>query len=160
MSNVKTLSTRGRKFNAKKYVVSRAWEIAKNATVAHNTSPIKVAEKGLVKPSEFFAEAMRIAWTEAKLKMAKVADHKVYDLHKVPKKNQQKIITDLATFITVKGLVKATKKDTPISVITKAVDVSKDNKIAIAEMLFNSRYGTPVAKSQNRHELKAIKEMA
>lgn len=157
---MKTLSTRGRKFNSKKYVISRAWEIAKNATVAHNTSPIKVAQHGLVKPTEYLSESMKIAWVEAKAKMNKEADFKTYSMHKVPKKNQHKILADIALTVLIKGYIRPRKNEPVHYTISRAVDASKTHSVVLAEAIFNSRYGTPVAKSQNRHELKAIREIA
>lgn len=152
MSNVSTL-TRGRKFNINKFVVNRAWEIAKNASVAHNTNPVDVASQGLTRSSEYFAEAMRIAWVEGKRKAAKMDNFEVYTLHKVPKKNQSKIITDLATAIVVKGIVKAKRNELAVQTISRAATDSCFHKLYLATAVFNARFGTAVSKSQNRHIL-------
>jgi len=92
------VETRGRKFNPSKYAINRAWTIAKNAAVAHNTNPINVAQKGLVKPSEFFADALSMAWVEAKAKQSKTTVE-MYALHKVPKKSLHKILNSIALFV-------------------------------------------------------------
>ncbi len=139
MSTTIKTETRGRKFNASKYAIVRAWEIARNATIAHNTNPIDVALKGLVKPTEFFAEALKMAWTEAKAKAAKNKDIEMYKLHKVPKKNQKTILNAIDMLI----IAKATIGETP-------------ERLEIAETIFNARYTTTSARSTNRHILNAL----
>lgn len=158
MKNVST-STRGRKFNINKFVINRAWEIAKNAAVAHNTNPVDVALTGLVRASDFFAESMRLAWVEGKRKAAKMADFEVHTLHKVPKKNQAKILGDIAATLIAKGLVKAKVGEDALSTIYRATKASFEHREALATAIFHSRFGTPVSKSQNRHILKAIPEL-
>ncbi len=74
---------RGRKFQVAKFVMTRAWDISRNAAVAHNTNPIKVAQEGLVKASEYFISSLDIAWREAKAKIAK-QDYDAYKMNKVP----------------------------------------------------------------------------
>lgn len=133
------IETRGRKFNASKYAITRAWEIARNATVAHNTNPIDVALKGLVKPSEFFAESLKMAWKEAKAKAAKDKSVEMYALHKVPKKNQKTILNAVANLIIAK----------------KAVG-EEPTRLEMAEEIFNARYTTASARSTNRHILQSL----
>ncbi len=137
-TTIKT-ETRGRKFNASKYAITRAWEIARNATVAHNTNPVDVALKGLVKSNEFFAESLKMAWVEAKAKAAKNKDVEMYKLHKVPKKNQKTILNAIAMLI-----------------ITKSTIGEKPNRLELAETIFNARYTTASARSTNRHILNAL----
>lgn len=131
-------STRGRKFNPAKYAINRAWEIAKNAETAHNTNPVDVAIKGLVKASEFFAEALKISWKEAKAKAAKL-DFESYELHKVPKKNQKAILNAIDILVTV-----------------KAAAGFAPTRLELAEEIFNARFTSPAARSTNRHTLNAL----
>ncbi len=158
MKTVST-STRGRKFNINKFVVNRAWEIAKNASIAHNTNPVDVALKGLTRSSEYFAEAMRIAWVEGKRKAAKMSDFEVHTLHKVPKKNQAKILGDIAATLIAKGLVKAKAGEEALATIYRGAENTYEHREELATAIFHSRFGTPVSKSQNRHILKAIPEL-
>ena len=149
----------GRIFNPSKYAINRAWEIARNAAVAHNTNPLNVAQKGLVKPTEFFAEALRMAWVEAKAKQAKT-EVEMYKLHKVPKKSLTKILNAVAQFAVVNKLARATSKDTSLTVITKAVTKSVEYKEELSTAIFNARFSTPAARSTNRHTLHALAVVA
>lgn len=137
-TTIKT-ETRGRKFNMAKFAISRAWEIARNATVAHNTNPIDVALKGLVKPSEYFAESLKLGWKEAKAKAAKDTSIEAYKLHKVPKKNQKSILNAIDMLVMAKAAIGETPK-----------------RLEIAETIFDARYTTVSARSTNRHIRNAL----
>lgn len=141
MKAIKT-ETRGRKFNASKYAIVRAWEIAKNATVAHNTNPVNLAKSGQVKASEFFSESLRMAWVEAKSKKARL-DVEMYELHSVPKKTQGKILNALELLNAAKASVG---------------EVPTNEEAAIE--VFNARFSTPSARSRNRHILALLPEIA
>lgn len=159
MSNTNKIETRGRKFNPSKYAINRAWSIAKNAAVAHNTNPLNVAQKGLVKPNEFFADALRMAWVEAKAKQAKTPID-MYKLHKVPKKSLTKILNSIAGFVIVNQIVKTSHKDSVSKIITKASAASVDYKVELATNIFDARFTTGAARSTNRHTLHAIGAIA
>lgn len=156
-STTSKIETRGRKFNVSQHAIKRAWEISKNATVAHNTNPLNVAKKGLVKPSEFFSEALKIGWVEAKMLKNKT-QFEAYKLHTVPKKNLGKILTDIAAYLVTNELVVANDKDSVHSIITKGSKVSTTVKYDLATHIFYSRFSTPAAQSTNRQILKTISE--
>ncbi len=158
-ANTNSVETRGRKFNVSRHAVSRAWEIAKNATVAHNTNPLNVALKGLVKPSEFLADSLKIGWKEAKAKQAKIKID-TYKLHSVPKKSLTKILNTVAETIAANGLVKISQKDTVSDIITKAVGLQSGGNLIVATEIFKARYSTVCAASTNRHTLHALEEVA
>lgn len=143
MTATKTTSTRGRKFNKSKYAITRAWEIARNAEVAHNTNPVDVAQRGLVKASEYFAIALKEAWKEARQKAAKLENIEMYVLHKVPKKNQKKILNAIDMLIETKA----------------SIGEIPTNQM-IAETVFQARYTTPSAISSHRHIRDSIAEVA
>lgn len=132
---------RPRKLNMSKYAIVRAWEIANNAAVAHNTSPINIALTGKVKAVEFFAESLKLAWKEAKAKQAREENIEMYKLHKVPKKTQSKILNALNTLYAAKA----------------AVGEQPTREEAATEV-FHARFSTPAARSRNRHILGAIQE--
>jgi len=149
----------GRIFNASKYSLTRAWEISKNAAVAHNTNPVLVAQQGLVKASEYFKDALVIAWIEARDKQAK-NEIEAYKLYKVPKKSLAKILNAIASFIVVNKLAKTTEKDTVLDIIRKGADASKQCKESLSTAIFDARFTTVAARSTNRHTLKALPEIA
>lgn len=133
MTTIAKTTTRGRKFNASKFAITRAWEIAKNAADAHNTNPVDVALKGLVKASEFFAESLKISWKEAKAKAAKV-EFEAYSLHKVPKKNKASILNAVQMLVTAKATVGLVP-----------------SKLELAEEVYNARYTSVAARCTSRH---------
>lgn len=142
MTAIKT-ETRGRKFNASRYAIVRAWEIANNAAVAHNTNPINLAKSGQVKATDFFAESLKIAWVEAKAKLARNKDVEMYSLHTVPKKTRTKILNALEMLNAVKASIGevATKEEA-------------------ATEVFAARFSTPSARSRNRHILAALADIS
>lgn len=145
MTNVTTKTRKVRKIQTKT-VMKRAWEIARNAEVAHNTNPINVAQKGLVKAAEFFKDSLSIAWKEAKDKaLSKVtgAEFTPYQLHKVIKKNQAKVLNAIEIHVAVKA---------------QQGEALDNHELAME--IFNVRFGTPVAKSMNRHVKKALAGIA
>ena len=46
--------------------MSRAWEIAQQASKHFNLLPSSLLQWGLAKPSDFFKEALKLAWAELK----------------------------------------------------------------------------------------------
>lgn len=141
MKNTK-LSNRGRKFNQAKYAIVRAWEIARNAAVAHNTNPVDVARQGLVKASEYFAESLRLAWKEARQKKAKMENPEMYTLHKVPKKNQKSILNAIDILVATKASVK-----------------EKPSNFEVAMTVFDARFTTGAARSTHRHVMHSLERI-
>jgi hypothetical protein len=149
----------GRKFEAAKFAINRAWEIARNAAVAHNTNPLNVAQKGLVKPTEFFAESLKIGWKEAKAKQVR-SNVELYKLHPIPKKNKTTILNSIAMFIVANSLARTSSKDSVETIITKGAVASRNHKEALATKIFDARFTGASARSTNRHTLHAIAEVA
>ena len=141
-TNVKT-ENRGRKFQVAKFVMSRAWDIAKNAAVFHNTDADKVLKDGLVRASDFFHCSLAIAWSEAKAKIAKV-DFNSYKMHSTPKKNASKILDSIANFGIVNGIVSTKPNDTTNDIINKMKNkVLNDNvKLLLKNIILQTRYAS------------------
>lgn len=157
---MKKVETRGRKFDAEKYVNRRALEIANNAAVAHNTNPINIAQRGIVRPEDFMPDATEIAMKEAQAKQER-KKIKMYKLHTVPKKSMGKILDSLALFITSNNIVKLKSSDLDTAtIIHKAAHAHPKWNEALAMTAFNTRFTTGSSRSTERETLAAIPKIS
>jgi hypothetical protein len=79
-----------RKIQARK-VMTRAWEISKNAHNAHNANWMRVVDYGVsLNATDFFTSALKLAWVE------ELSNKLVYSkVSKLPKKSMQRIHSEL-----------------------------------------------------------------
>lgn len=136
--NIKINRTSSVNFDASKFAIKKAWQIARNKAVAHNTNPIDVALKGLLVPHDFMSDALTQAWKEAHAIKKGLPFYHVEKAHTFPTNKVKPIESAVAKFI-----------------VAKAIAGEKYTDLDLANVIFEARYGHESTKRKKAH-IKAV----
>lgn len=115
-----------RKIQARK-VMTRAWEISKNAHNAHNANWMRVVDHGVsLTETDFFSTSLKLAWVE------ELSGETLYaKVGKLPKKSMQRIHSELYA-----------KHFSLLVSLSNSFVTETEVKLLLGETALTSRYGT------------------